>query len=430
MVSPSLALLMPFLADGGFLQWGSPNSVDPSNLLAETELQCIIVMPVYRLNLFGFLASHELLQEVDQQEEEGEERTVGNLGFWDQRLALEWTYENIRGFGGNSRNITLGGLSAGAYSVFHQLSYELSLPEEQAIIRRVVMYSNGCGLQPKNLVEIQEQFDELINVLGIPKYLTGKEKLTALRAVPWEQLLAAKAKMSLNSFRAVTDGSFVKDSLIKEIEDGRFAESMLRRGIRMMIGDLPDEASIYKLENPPSSYNGLLTRLHVEYTQSASKRLVKLYSPTKTVSSATSWQDLFGRIYADVQVHMTQRGLVAALARTLPLSYLHRYRINWRAKCVDLIYPPEWGVAHASDMAIWFYGNGANLTTNEKTLIQEFLEPFFAFIKGDDVQWGTSRITEAKAIFSNGKLGTVRDEDWDRCLRVWDSVNNISRSRL
>ena len=399
--------------------------MNPSNLLAETDFQCIIVMPVYRLNLFGFLAGDELLHDSVQ-----EDGTVGNLGFWDQRLAIEWTCKNIRGFGGNPNNVTLGGLSAGAYSVFHQLSYELSLPEDQAMIRRVVMYSNGSGLQPKNLVQIQEQFDELVDVLGIPVGLTRKDKLRKLRALPWEQLLTAKSKMRLNSFRAVTDGCFIRDTLIREIENGQFAEAMLQRGITMMIGDLPDEASVYKLENPPSSYDGLLSRLQVEYTRSASKRLVKLYYPMKTIPSGTTWQDMFGQIYADVQVHMTQRGLIAALARTLPLSHIHRYRINWRARCVDLIYPPSWGVAHASDMAIWFYGNGANLTSDEKPLIQEFLRPFSAFVKGDGFNWGTNDIREARAILSNGKLGMVGDGDWDRCLRIWNSVNNMSPSRL
>ena len=63
-------------------------------------------MPAYRLNVFGFLASSELLQE-------GSELGAGNYGLWDQRAALEWTVENIKYFNGDPTQITLGGFSAG-----------------------------------------------------------------------------------------------------------------------------------------------------------------------------------------------------------------------------------------------------------------------------------------------------------------------------
>lgn len=82
--------------------------MDPSALLSETDCKCILVMPAYRLNVFGFLASRELLQAS------GHEAYAGNLGFWDQRLALEWTYKNISCFGGDASNITVGGYSAGS----------------------------------------------------------------------------------------------------------------------------------------------------------------------------------------------------------------------------------------------------------------------------------------------------------------------------
>ena len=382
-------------------------------------------MPVYRLNLFGFLASNELLE--DSTEEEG---TVGDLGFWDQRLAIEWTFKNIRDFGGNENNITLGGLSAGAHSVFHQLSYELGLPEDQSIIRRVVMYSNGPGVQPKSLLEAQEQFDELLALLGNHNELTGKEKLTRLKAVPWTELIAASGKMTKNSFRAVTDGGFIRRTLFQEIQDGRFATAMAQREMKILIGDLPDELSIYRLENPPSSYAGLVERLHVEYPLAATKALMKIYCPAKALPSGQSWQDLFGRIYADVQVHVTERGFIAALTPTLPLSHIYRYRINWRPKCVDLIYPKDWGIAHGSDLAIWFYGSGANLTPGERILIQQFLKPFAAYLKGEEPSWGTQSIRQAKAILQDGSLGFVEDGDWDTCLRVWNRLQNPNSSRL
>lgn len=92
-----------FYIHGGWLQLGSPNGISAAALLGENEFQCIVVCPAYRLNVFGFLASAELLGEG----------AVPNCGFWDQRMALEWTWKKISYFGGNSACITVGGYSAG-----------------------------------------------------------------------------------------------------------------------------------------------------------------------------------------------------------------------------------------------------------------------------------------------------------------------------
>lgn len=90
------------------MQFGSPNGFNAAALLGETNFQCVIVMPAYRVNLFGFLYSAELEQDAAAVGE-----TVGNHGFWDQRLAMEWTKENVHLFGGNPDNITISGYSAG-----------------------------------------------------------------------------------------------------------------------------------------------------------------------------------------------------------------------------------------------------------------------------------------------------------------------------
>jgi carboxylesterase type B len=64
-------------------------------------LNIIVVAPGYRLNVFGFLGA------------DAEGQLPGNWGFWDQRCAIEWIHENIKYFGGNNKNVTLSGVSAG-----------------------------------------------------------------------------------------------------------------------------------------------------------------------------------------------------------------------------------------------------------------------------------------------------------------------------
>lgn len=99
-----------FYIHGGFLQFGNPNKAldTVAKMYEETMFKAIVVMPGYRLNLFGFLTSQEL-----QFEAQGDGESAGNMGFWDQRTALEWTASIVSFFGGNRENITVAGYSAG-----------------------------------------------------------------------------------------------------------------------------------------------------------------------------------------------------------------------------------------------------------------------------------------------------------------------------
>ena len=47
---------------------------------------------------------------------------VSNLGFYDQRLAIEWVANYAHLFGGDGKNITLIGESAGAGSIMQQIT--------------------------------------------------------------------------------------------------------------------------------------------------------------------------------------------------------------------------------------------------------------------------------------------------------------------
>lgn len=56
----------------------------------------------------------------------GDEHISGNMGLKDQNMAIRWVKENIEGFGGDSDNISLFGLSAGGVSVHYQYLSPLS----------------------------------------------------------------------------------------------------------------------------------------------------------------------------------------------------------------------------------------------------------------------------------------------------------------
>ncbi|RJE18934.1 Carboxylesterase [Aspergillus sclerotialis] len=373
----------PVLNRWSWLQFGTPNTFYSASLLGESSFKAVVIKPAYRVNLFGFLYSSELEEDAASAGE-----TVGNHGFWDQRLALEWIKENVHLFGGNPKKITISGYSAGAYSVFHQLSHDLRQPPSKSIISQACIWSNGPGVQPKQPQETQIQFNQLLSALNIPLSLSAREKISRLRSIPAKTLLNAVNTIQIHQFRPTTDGAFISPTLLKSLDDGSFARALKARNIRIILGECKDEHFLYSIWYPPTSdtRDALYSRLLADYPKSSVDALMSIYTPTSSLPAGyKNWTDLFGKIYANMQVHTLQRGLVHSLASAGAEHLLYRYRIEFRAKCADELLRPEWEVTHTADVPLWFYGNRSTLTEDEKGIAaRAIVEPFTRFVNGEE----------------------------------------------
>jgi carboxylesterase type B len=418
-----------FYLHGGFLQWGSPNwgSEALVRLISESNFKAIVVMPVYRLNALGFLTGKELAGE-SQSDDEG---PAGNMGFWDQRIALEWVAQNISAFGGDPENITVGGYSAGGLSAYQQLSHELyHKSDAEAIIRRVFMLSNSPGVEPKSLPEHQKQFDEYISRLGIPLELDATQKLERLRALPYQSLIDVQSKMTISEFRALADGHFYPQDLVRNINNGDFARRMKSRNITLLMGECKEEHASYRgWRTPENTYSGVYTRLSGEYSERVAQKLMEQYCGlTQSLPSCyKDWQDLFGYIYADIQVYHLERGFLNALFQggLKPGKDVLRYRFDRRLECVAEIIPIEWGVTHATDVPIWFWGQNlsSGLTDQEKIWLGDWNRDFAAYVDGKTANWGLSKPNEMRRWRSDGETDVWEDDKWERGLRVWEILN-------
>ena len=437
-----------FYIHGGFLQVGSPNWKPDSlvPLLGDSAFKAIVVMPAYRLNVFGFLAGKALASEARSTDTEA----FDNMGLWDQRMALKWVHENVRNFNGDPSNITIGGYSAGAYSSFYQLAHELyQVPARDCIIRRVIMLSNGPGARPRTLEEHQAQFDELVSTLNIPASASDAEKLARLRALPWWLLVDAQRKLKLSEFKPLADGVFSPQDLFAKINSGDFGRRMQDRGISLLSGECRDEHTTYRnWRTPDNSFSSLRVRLCAEYPEDVVESVLRRYcgriSPPFLFSSrlceeqaslpphCRDWQDLFGRIYADLQVHGLQRGFYNALCKgggLEPGKDFHRYSLHRRVDCVKATLSVDLGVTHTSDLPLWFWGSDfpGGLTEEEKKWLRGWNETFAAFVKGERVDWGLTRPSEARRWKENGETDVWEDDRWEEGLELWSIVHPKSR---
>lgn len=119
--------VMVWIYGGGFSVGSAAYHVYNGQYLA-TEGQVIVVTFNYRLGVLGFLST-------------GSEEIPGNFGLLDQVKALQWVQQNIERFGGNPKNVTIFGHSAGAASVaLHMLS-----PLSYGLYHKVIIQSGSAA---------------------------------------------------------------------------------------------------------------------------------------------------------------------------------------------------------------------------------------------------------------------------------------------
>jgi carboxylesterase type B len=105
---------------------------------------------------------------------------------------------------------------------------------------------------------------------------------------------------------------------------------------------------------------------------------------------------------------------------------VHRYRIEWRAKCVDKKYPKAWGATHTGDMAIWFFGNGEVLAEDEQSIASKaFLEPLSHFFKGERMDWGTEHGMQVRTLREDGSVSIEDDDMLEEGLKLWNALNKV-----
>ncbi|KAM8973151.1 acetylcholinesterase [Pelodytes ibericus] len=171
---PTNATVMVWIYGGGFASGSSSLDVYDGRYLTHAE-NVVVVSMNYRVGAFGFLTLTP-----------GSADAPGNLGLFDQRLALQWIQDNIAFFGGDPRTVTLFGESAGAASVgMHVLS-----PGSHHLFSKVVLQS-GSPNTPWATITPQEgrrRAEMLGKLLGC-RLGNDTELLNCLRANPPQKLI-------------------------------------------------------------------------------------------------------------------------------------------------------------------------------------------------------------------------------------------------
>lgn len=122
--------ILIWIYGGGFMTGSATLDIYNADIMAAVG-NVIVASFQYRVGAFGFL---HLAPEMPA---EFAEEAPGNVGLWDQALAIRWLKDNAHAFGGNPEWMTLFGESAGSSSV----NAQLMSPVTRGVVKRGMMQS-------------------------------------------------------------------------------------------------------------------------------------------------------------------------------------------------------------------------------------------------------------------------------------------------
>jgi para-nitrobenzyl esterase len=178
-----------FFIYGGGLQNGGAQQYDGAKLAADNHI--VVVTANYRLNVFGLLTLPGPGGDHAQPGPGGGHSRPalgGNYALLDQQAALRWTRANAAAFGGDPRAVTIGGESAGGFSV----CAHLAAPGSAGLFRAAISESGSCPSTP--LAQAEPSGTAFAQSVGCTDPATA---VACLRAKPVGQLLDASARTQL-----------------------------------------------------------------------------------------------------------------------------------------------------------------------------------------------------------------------------------------
>jgi para-nitrobenzyl esterase len=216
--------VMVWVPGGGNFQGGITATGPDSDAESLARHGVVVVSLNYRLGTFGFFSHPALTRESPH-------HASGNQGILDQIAALKWVRANIARFGGDPRNVTIFGESAGA----HDVSVLMTTPLSQGLFKRVIAESGSVvlGDEPQTLRDAERRGQALAARWQVPPSASPRD----LRAVPAAAILKAEPDYFSNppgpnfpNLGIVVDGYVFPRSPISVFAEGKERRAPLLHG--------------------------------------------------------------------------------------------------------------------------------------------------------------------------------------------------------
>lgn len=332
-LEPASRPVMVFLHGGGFTSGTAGNVLYRGAGLAAAG-DIVVVTVNYRLGALGFLAHPALGTDG---------RIGGNWALLDQVAALRWVRDHVASFGGDPRNVTLFGESAGAMCV----STLLAMPSARGLFHRAIVESGPPYVHSKE--RATERAEAFARELG----LDALER-TALEGVPSSDLVAALRSLARKPplpgelpqpLIPVVDGSTLREHPLAAVAGGTAAR------VPLVVGTNRDEMTFFALTDPSIAAMddaGLRRRVERSVPPGTAEAIVETYrsAMTRRGEPATP-RDVWIAIGTDAVFRWPSLRLAAAACHGAPTFV---YLFSWRSPAFDGVL----GATHALELPFVF----------------------------------------------------------------------------
>ena len=360
-IDENVKLPVMFWIHGGGNTWGysASNLSTPKEFLNKHDV--IIVTTNYRLGPLGWLA----LENFNSDSSYDLDRTY-NFGTLDLVEALTWVNENIEAFGGDNKNITIFGESAGARNVMSLLV----APQSKGLFHKAIAqsgYLNGDTLEQaindpragslgfiKN--QIIKNFPNLTSI-ELDNFINDTKKLEDfLRSLSSDEIISyyrvkEGASGLIDVSNVIADNIVIPtQGLYKAYEDG------LIHDVPVIYGTNRDEHKLFMFDNPE-----FVKSKSFLYLEKIFKILDFRYVPK---------DELFYQVYSKYLSLSWKIGgadVPATLSNKHNKSKVYNYRFDWdeEPKFLGIDYGKYLGAAHGLEISFIFDNlNPDNLLSN------------------------------------------------------------------
>jgi para-nitrobenzyl esterase len=212
--------VMVWIHGGAFVLGSSAVPVYDGKALAQKGV--VVVSFNYRLGQLGFFAHPAL----DRERPGG----PANFGLLDQIAALTWVRNNIAQFGGDARNVTIFGESAGGKSVLALMAS----PKARGLFAKAIVQSS-YGLPDMPKAKALETGNRIATAVGLSG---ATASMSALRAVPADRFSQLKGKGLSSAPVPIAGDAVLPESIERVFASGRQAP------VPLMIGTTSDDSSV------------------------------------------------------------------------------------------------------------------------------------------------------------------------------------------
>lgn len=300
--------VMVWIHGGGFVLGTGTEPYYDGSALAKRG---IIVLTInYRLGYLGYFTTRSM----------SKEGAPGNFALMDQLAALHWVQRNVAAFGGDPKQVTLAGESAGGVSVLALMTN----PGSQGLFHQAIVQSGLGWRAPLNQQQMIDSVRDGLQKVGVDT--DADESL--LREVPIEKLVEAQSLIKSAEFGPFLDGVTMARAPYEVFQAGG------QLAIPLLIGSNTFEAS---LRHSLPAANDWTAKM-------ASETVIKpLYEGKGSVGGSP--QD---RLYADVVMVAPARWVARSQSR---IAHAYLYSFGYVPQAMRGRWP---GAPHGTDLPYVF----------------------------------------------------------------------------